>query len=302
MLQQTNGTESDIFEFYQRNSTLFSGTASVVNGAFEIDFVVPKNINYQFGSGKMTFYAVREDAATDAIGASADFILGGTDENIQTDNQLPQIRAFLNDTSAVRNYVIKPDVDLVLLLKDESGINISKSGIGQDITATLNDSITFVLNDFYTTSLDDFTSGIVTFPMRDLPVGINELTLKAWDTHNNSNTTQLIFEVTDENSSTITEINAYPNPFINNMTFAIAHNSAGQSIEVVVEVFNQKGEKVTSIFQTNEEAGNIEQVTWNGTDNTGSTLPAGIYIYNILLRSENTEIVHSTRHKLIISN
>jgi len=298
----TKGTESDVFEFSQRNSTLFSGTASVSNGQFQIEFVVPKNINYQFGNGKMTFYATQEEATTDALGASLDFYLGGTDETAVADNVAPQIRAFLNDTSKVSTYYVKPDADLVLLLDDESGINISKSGIGQDITAVLNDSASFTLNDFYITRIDDFSKGTVTFPLRNLPLGWNLLEVQAWDTHNNVNSTSLEFFVTDENSSNISEINAYPNPFINNMTFSITHNNAGQAIELVVEIFNQKGEKVTSIYQTNGEAGNIEHVLWDGTDNTGSNLPAGVYIYNILLRSENTEIMHSTRQKLIISN
>ena len=299
---QTKGTESEVFEYLERNSTLFSGSVTVTDGLFEVEFVVPKNINYQFGSGKMTFYATNDQGSSDALGASIDFIIGGTDEEVLADNDAPLIRPFLNDTSAVSNYVVKQDVDLLLLLEDESGINISKSGIGQDITATLNDSVTFVLNDFYTTETDNFRKGIVRFPIRNLPIGTNTLNIRAWDTHNNASNAQLEFTVTDENSTTITEINAYPNPFNNIMTFAVSHNSAGQSIELVVEIFNQKGEKVRAIYQTNQEADNVESVTWNGTDNTGHSLPVGIYIYNVLLRSENSEIVHSSRHKLIISN
>lgn len=299
---QTKGTESEVFEFKERNSTLFSGSASVTNGQFQLDFVVPKNINYQFGKGKMTFYATDLDNASDALGASVDFILGGTNEEIIADNNPPTIRPFLNDTSKVQTYFVKPDTDLILLLEDENGINISTSGIGQDISATLNDSVTYSLNDFYTTQLDSFQKGIVNFPMRNLPLGANRLDIKVWDTHNNVSNAILEFVVTDENSTSISEINAYPNPFINNMTFAVTHNSAGRSLELVIEVFNQKGEKVTSLYSVKQVATNTEIITWDGTDNTGSSLPPGVYIYNTLLRSEDSEIVHSSRKKLIISN
>lgn len=299
---QTKGTESDIFEFTERNSTLFSGSASVVNGEFQFDFVVPKNINYQFGAGKMTFYATDLTRGSDALGASVGFLLGGTITDVVADLSPPVIRPFLNDTTEVQTYYVKPDADLILLLEDENGINISTSGIGQDITATLNDSVTYSLNDFYTTQLDNFQKGIVSFPMRNLPIGSNKLDIKVWDTHNNTSNSSLEFIVTDENSASISEIKAYPNPFSNNMTFAVTHNSAGQSLELVVEIFNQKGEKVTSLYSVKQTATNTETITWDGTDNSGSTLPAGVYIYNTLLRSEDSEIVHSSRKKLIISN
>lgn len=301
-VQETKGTESPVFSFLQRNSTLFNGSASVENGLFSIEFVVPKNIDYRFGAGKMTMYATATNSLDDAIGATIDFVIGGTDTGFTADATAPEVMAFLNDTIPLNRYVVKPNADLVLLLRDENGINISKSGIGQNITATLNDSVVYSLNDFYSTRKDDFTKGIVRFPMRALPVGINHLQIKAWDTHNNLGTASLEFIVTDENSNELTEINAYPNPFRNNMSFAVAHNSAGESIEVVVEIFNQRGEKVSALYHTNSEAGNIEVIPWNGTDNTGSTLPRGVYIYNILLKSENNQMIRSARQKLIISN
>lgn len=299
---QTKGTESEVFEFTERNSKLFSGSASVTNGEFQLSFVVPKNINYQFGAGKMTLYATDIIQKTDALGASIDFVLGGTSEEVTSDVISPSIRPFLNDTSEVRTYFVKPDADLILLLEDESGINISTSGIGQDITATLNDSITYSLNDFYTTELDNFQKGIVDFPMRNLPIGKNKLDIKAWDTHNNVTNTSLEFIVTDQNSASISEIKAYPNPFSSNMTFAVTHNSAGRPLELVVEIFNQRGEKVTALYSVKQTATNTEVITWDGTDNTGSSLPPGVYIYNTLLRSEDSQIVRSARKKLIISN
>ena len=299
---QTLGTESDIFHFDERNSRLFNGSATVENGQFELQFVVPRNINYQFGSGKMTLYAVNNDQSTDALGASVDFVLGGTYEGASDDQSPPLIRPFLNDTLPVNSYFIKPDADLLLLLEDENGINISKSGIGQDITATLNDSVTFVLNDFYNTATDNFRKGSVSFPLRNLPVGENRLSIKAWDTFNNSSEAELIFFVTGENSTEITEINAYPNPFNELMTFTATHNSAGEPLEMVVEVYNNKGEHVTSLYKSSPVANNVERIVWDGTDNTGSLLPKGIYIYNIQLRSDSQKIALSSRKKLIISN
>jgi flagellar hook assembly protein FlgD len=138
--------------------------------------------------------------------------------------------------------------------------------------------------------------------MRNLPLGPNTLEIQVWDTHNNVSSTTLEFTVTGENSTSVSEIKAYPNPFIDNMTFAVTHNSAGQSLELVIDIFNQTGEKVTSLYKMAPTANSTETIKWNGTDNTGSSLPPGIYIYNTLVRSDNSQTVLSSRQKLIISN
>jgi hypothetical protein len=299
--RQTIGTESNPFSYLERDSQLFNGTATVTNGQFVVDFVVPKNINYQFGSGKMSMYAFKSGQLSDAFGAKIDFTLGGTTQNPENDNQPPLVKAFINDTSVVKKIIVKKDALLLLQLFDENGINISESGIGQNLSATLNDSITFNLNSFYEAKIDDFQSGKVRFPLRDLPLGINYLEIRAWDNFNNLSKTNIEFEVTTENSILISEINSYPNPFVNNTTFSITHNSAGEALDLRIEIVNSKGESVTSLFSEIEFGSNTETVSWNGTDKNGSKLGKGIYIYNVILRSVNSGKTHVKRQKLIIS-
>jgi hypothetical protein len=300
--RQTIGTESSPFSYLERDSQLFNGTASVIDGHFTIELVVPKNINYQFGSGKMSMYAFETDKIADAFGAKIDFTLGGTAKNPATDLNPPEVKAYINDTSAVKKIIVKRDASLLLQLFDENGINISESGIGQNLSATLNDSITYNLNNFYRARLDDFQKGQVNFPMRNLPLGINRLEIRAWDNFNNLSKTEIQFEVTSENSTLISEINSYPNPFVDHTTFSIVHNGAGEALELTIDIVNAKGGKVITLQSEIEIGSNTETITWNGTDKYGSKLSKGIYIYNVILRSTDSGKTHVKRQKLIISN
>ncbi|MGW8121303.1 type IX secretion system sortase PorU [Roseivirga echinicomitans] len=298
---QTIGTESDKFEYLERNSQLFSGKASVVNGHFSIEFVVPKNINYQYGSGKMSMYALSNDNPEDAFGAKIDFVLGGTSQNIMVDNTPPDIRVYINDTSRVTSPFIKSEASLMLKLFDESGINISENGIGQNLSATLNDSVTYNINGFYNAEKDNFRKGEALFPLRDLPLGNNILEIKAWDNYNNLAKKTIEFTVTEENSTVITEINNYPNPLVEHTTFNISHNSAGEPLELWIEVINAQGEKVISIYSNIEKGSNTESIVWNGLDNSGVKLGKGIYVYNVVLTSKNSGKSYTKRKKLLIS-
>ncbi|WP_231512839.1 C25 family cysteine peptidase, partial [Aureispira sp. CCB-QB1] len=49
------GSFSD--DFFLRKKIIFKGQASVVNGNFSFSFVVPKDINYSLGYGKISYYA-----------------------------------------------------------------------------------------------------------------------------------------------------------------------------------------------------------------------------------------------------
>ncbi len=299
---QTKGTESRVFEFEERNSALFKGTASISHGNFSLQFVVPLNIDYNWGAGKMVMYAINENGTQDALGSNVDFILGGTADLEAPDNSPPEILAYLNDTLSNGPFFIKSNATLLVKIVDENGINISQAGIGQEITAVLNDSVQFNLNPFFTTIKDDFTIGWVDFPLRNLHSGPNRLTIKAWDNYNNSQTSTLEFIVSDDNSTLITDITNFPNPFITSTTFSIAHNSAGERVELTVEIFNNRGEKITSLYQTASSANSVQEILWNGTNFDGSKLSNGLYIYNVILRSESSGETYSKRQKLIISN
>ena len=115
-----------------------------------------------------------------------ELLIGGSNNDIELDRTPPDIEIFLNNIDFRPGDRTGPDPLLLINLSDESGINISNQGLGQEITATLDDSLVFQLNDFYIADLDQFQSGWVEFPLQGLTKGSHAIKVKAFDTHNNS--------------------------------------------------------------------------------------------------------------------
>ncbi len=68
------------------------------NGQFEFSFVVPKDISYDYGFGKISYYALDTAHMVDAWGAYENLVVGGIDANTSSpDNTGPVIRIYLED-------------------------------------------------------------------------------------------------------------------------------------------------------------------------------------------------------------
>ena len=70
---------------------MFRGQASITNGQFEFDFIVPKDVGIPVGYGKVSFYAVKEDSLEDKAGASVNTLqIGGINPDAAEDNLPPR--------------------------------------------------------------------------------------------------------------------------------------------------------------------------------------------------------------------
>ena len=67
-------------DFKVQENVIYKGVASVTNGEFSFSFVVPKDISYNLGEGKIIYYA--NNGETDAHGAFENFVIGGTENLI----------------------------------------------------------------------------------------------------------------------------------------------------------------------------------------------------------------------------
>src|SRR4030095_4590498 len=87
---KANDPGSQQTSFQQQSNILFKGKASVVNGKFNFSFKVPKDINYQYGQGKISYYA--EDGIKDGSDFFNGFIIGGSATAIDSDKDGPAIQ------------------------------------------------------------------------------------------------------------------------------------------------------------------------------------------------------------------
>ncbi|MDG2263841.1 MAG: type IX secretion system sortase PorU, partial [Flavobacteriales bacterium] len=192
-LDNDNSGNVEIFD--SQESKLFRGLATVENGNFNFEFIVPRDVKIAYGKGKLSFYATNE--VLDKAGYNTDVIVGGINENAPEDTLGPEIQLFMNDESFLDGANTNASPNLIAKLFDLSGINTSVTAVDHDIVGILDgdESNPIILNDFYQTELDDFTRGKVVYRLRDLSVGPHTLKLKACDTYNNSSEAMLNFVV-----------------------------------------------------------------------------------------------------------
>jgi len=296
-------------DFETLGEILFKGQASVTNGLFDVEFVVPRDIGIPVGNGKVSFYATATNPLQDQAGASFDIQVGGVNENASEDNIGPVINLYMNDQNFVSGGITNEAPSVFAKLQDENGINTS-SGIGHDITAIIDGDETnaYVLNDYYQANVDDYQNGEVLFPFRDLEPGLHTLTLKAWDVYNNSSTAEIQFIVHDEDEQlVITNVLNYPNPFVDYTEFWFNHNSS-DNLDVSIQIFTVSGKLVKTINgQTltegccNQGASSLSRsISWDGRDDFGDKIGKGVYVYKLKVRSNQLNKQVEKIQKLVI--
>ena len=288
-------------EFTSIESKIFRGRASINNGNFSFDFIVPKDIRIAYGNAKISFYA--DDKKTDKSGYNLQIKIGGIDPNAPTDNEGPLIKLFMNDESFVDGGNTSESPIIYAILEDNSGINTSITAVDHDIIAILDDDNAnpFVLNDYYETELNDFKKGKVKFPLRNLEPGLHIIKFKCWDTYNNPSEATLSFIVVDDNDLILSNVLNYPNPFVNYTEFWFNHNKPNETLEVQVQIFTVSGKLIKTLNQSVQSDGLLSrEITWNGLDDFGNKIGKGVYIYKLQVKSLLTNTKAEKIEKLVI--
>ena len=285
--------------FYLYKSLLFNGKASIVNGTFEFEFMMPKDIAYNYGNGRISYYL--RDELTDGNGYTQDFIIGGVDENATEDKIGPDITLFMNDTTFLSGDRTDENPVLLAFVEDESGINTTGNGIGHNITAIIDEesSLSYNLNAYYESERNSYNKGTVTYPFNDLADGEHVLSLKVWDVHNNSSFAYLNFLVTTSEELVIENLMNYPNPFLYETNFVFDHNQSGQELDVIIEVYNSSGMLVRTL-ETHiiPEGYKSPPLRWDARTDGGGLIGRGFYVYRLIVKKPDGETAEA-RSKLV---
>ncbi len=287
-LAQDNGSYE--IEYITQKNILFTGNATVKNGRFSFSFIVPKDINYQIGNGKVSYYCLSDNKMEDAGGFFNRFLIGGTAESKIIDTKGPEISLFLNNTSFIDGDITHANPLLIVQLMDENGINVVGNSIGHDLEAILNENSknTFVLNDFYTGVLDKPNQGEVRYPFKNLEEGPYKLLVKAWDVANNAAEETLNFIVSNNASIALKNVLNYPNPFTDKTCFQFNHSLGNSLLDVRIEIFNITGNRVKTIegiWSGTETLTLGDCISWDGRDDFGDPLGRGVYLYRVYVSS-----------------
>ncbi|MBT3383545.1 MAG: type IX secretion system sortase PorU [Prolixibacteraceae bacterium] len=293
-----NGGQNPM-DFKVQENVIYKGLASVTNGDFSFSFVVPKDISYNLGEGKVVYYA--DNNVVDAHGAFENFVIGGTSGSQISDNQGPQVQLFMDSQDFVPGGNTSKNPTMLALISDENGINTVGTGIGHDITAVLDNdySNVLVLNNFYQANTDDYTSGTISYPLRDLSIGKHSLILKVWDVANNSTEVEIEFVVSG--GFFISEVSNYPNPVNDYTFFTFSHNQSDATLDAIFEIYDQVGRRIDYFTgQIGSNGISSNPVRWD-LNETGIQVRNGIYIYKITAQN-NDGVIASKSGKMIVAH
>ena len=285
-----DGSSSPPYTFKLQKNILYRGKVSVVNGDFSFTFVVPKDIAYQYGFGRVSYYA--HNGTIDAQGNYENIIIGGTNPNAPADNQGPDIKLYMNDDKFAYGGITNEDPDIYAILSDSNGVNTVGNGIGHDITAVLDGATgnSIVLNDYYVADLNSYKKGRIRYKLSDLSPGNHTLQLKVWDVYNNSNIAYTEFVVAQSASLALDHVLNYPNPFTTHTQFFFEQNQCCQSLDVQVQIFTVSGRLVKTINTSMYAEGfRSDGIDWDGKDDFGDDIGKGVYIYRLKIRNSSGE-------------
>jgi hypothetical protein len=299
---ETIDPETPLLRFKLQNKLIFRGQATVEQGLFSFGFVVPKNIRYTIGQGKISLYAVDTSKHIDAGGEFRDFFIGGGSNAASADETPPTIQVFLNDSSFRSGQTVGTKSMLLAYFQDKSGINITDTGIQEGVVATLDGQSSFLLNDYYMADPDDYTKGRLQYPLQSLAPGRHTLRISARDAYNNIGHSEIQFIVSDHKAFEIYSLRNYPNPFRESTRIVAEHSRAGEDVEARLWIYNLGGALVHQEQHTIPQSmREIKLPAWHG-EAAGKKLPAGIYLFKIMLRSLTDGSISEKTEKLVILN
>ena len=292
-----NNHDDGAMSYTDRPNVLFSGKASVVDGQFSFTFMLPKDIKYNYGGGRINYYANSSELNADAQGYFEDFTVGGTNRNAIYETDGPEINLFLNTQNFVTGDAVNESPLLMAQIKDLSGINKVGSGIGHDLLITIDNdpSQSFVLNDYFETKANSYSEGSLQYKLSNLTEGKHTLTFKAWDLLNNSANKTIEFEVIKGLQPVIFKVYNYPNPVTTSTQIVVEHDRPETILNTLIEIFDLSGRKIWQF-----EQGNADNVKWDLRGADGLKVKSGMYFYKVSINTNNSEVYSKTNKILVL--
>lgn len=292
-LNDRSSTGADkAFVYQDRTNYLYRGSENVTEGVFHFTFAIPKDISYTDGSGLMTLYAINADKTRSAHGENESFELIGSSTAL-TDSIGPSVFCYLNSKNFKNGGKVNTTPYFIAELYDDSGINASGSSIGHDLELIIDGDMnqTYNLNNYFEYDFGDYRSGSIGFTIPQLSIGTHKLLFRAWDILNNSTTTELLFEVSEDAGSGEFNVTCTQNPASTNTQFVITHDRPGSELKVTLDVFDLGGRQLWQQTDTVMATNDTVTIDWNLNVAGGSRLHTGLYLCRLTLNDGDSKTI-----------
>ncbi|MDR1633222.1 MAG: type IX secretion system sortase PorU [Dysgonamonadaceae bacterium] len=301
--------DGNYFSFNSYPNMVYQANSNIENGSFEFSFTVPLDISYSADepssytnkNGKMNFYASSSGIVKqDAFESFSNYIFSGTND-VDPDETGPEIKEmFLNTTDFKDGDDVNETPYFCARVFDETGINISGSGLGHVILICIDGNPAWTYyqsrDNFELTPVED--DWMIGFSIPELPAGKHTLSFKVWDIMNNPTIDTLHFNVIKGYKPAIFDLQASENPAKTGTTFVLSHNLPETLLTVDVRVYDLSGRIIWSRSQKTASAFPECAVDWDLRNNAGNRVQPGVYIYWATVRTESSKEV--TKAKKIV--
>ena len=294
---QTDNDRKVIKEYLDFPNMLFSGETEVKNGKWNIKFMVPKDIRYNFGNGRITYYAQDTILGGEAMGYYEDVVIGGSSSIELVDTVGPDVTLYLNNRNFVSGGQTNSQPHFYADIYDEHGINTVGSGIGHDLLLVVDDNQrqTYILNDYFTAAVESYQQGRVSYKMQELAEGTHSLTFRAWDLLNNSTTATLDFEVVNGLTPEIFSVLVYPNPLPQGgeLRVVVDHDRPDAALQTEIYIYDVAGGLVYSKIIR----GTTDNIVISQSD---VKLRPGVYFMNVRIKTDDSKYTSRTAKVMVI--
>ena len=129
--------------------------------------MVPKDTRYNYGNGRIVYYAHDLESREEAIGHYEDFIIGGSSSIIAQDTVGPELNIYLNNINFSSGDETHEFPQFYAEIYDENGINTAGTGIGHDLLMVIDNDAkqTYVLNSYFQAKNNSYQEGLVSYKM-----------------------------------------------------------------------------------------------------------------------------------------
>ena len=300
----TKGNKSGIdpYTYYDRQSTLYTGSSIVTNGEFELQMIIPKDINYNVDYGRLSMYAYDESNGWDAMGAAENMYIGGSASDIKEDNVGPNITVTTNGEKFKDGYKVNPSPMIFVDLSDASGINATGSSIGHNITLTIDDNTKNVisLNSYFKYNTASCTEGRVEYHIEEaLSEGWHTIKIKAWDLQSNSSESTIRIYVNESLAPEIETLTVYPNPAKDKFTAYIKTNRPDEVQTVECSLTEVSGREILRKELKDKPTDGTWNIEWDLNEN-GKVAP-GLYLLYVRIATEKSDFAEKTEKIVVIA-
>ncbi|MBR1923487.1 MAG: type IX secretion system sortase PorU [Paludibacteraceae bacterium] len=275
----SNGQTPIPYTFNDYPNLLFAGSTKVEDGLFQMHFRMPKDIRYNYGNGRIVYYAIDSLTQDEGLGYDHSFVIGGSDATaaLIVDTIGPDVHLYMENAAFRDGGKTSENPHFYADIYDENGINAVGSGIGHDLMLVVDNDAkqTYSLNNYFTTINNSYRQGQVSYALPQLTEGQHSLLFRAWDLLNNSTTATLRFNVVKGLKTVLYSVTAYPNPCPSGgtMTIRVSADRPDEQLTTVLSIYNLSGQK---LFSESFEGNRTLSFTPSQMN-----MQSGIYIYRI---------------------